>query len=136
MVTPKGQLIDLHKELVELQKKSDRINAADALSALLSAATDNAKELILAKINASSKFVDIYTYLLSIGTPFGDIAKIMTSDIFNKVVKLTETNIFDEDTDSFTLESALDFYLNRKPLKFVDRQCLRHLCDPDHNDDN
>lgn len=136
MVTPKGQLIDLHKELVELQKKSDRINAADALSALLSAATDNAKELILAKINASSKFVDIYTYLLSIGTPFGDIAKIMTSDIFNKVVKLTETNIFDEDTDSFTLESALDFYLNRKPLKFVDRQCLRHLCDPEHNDDN
>lgn len=96
----------------------------------------NAKELILAKINASSKFVDIYTYLLSIGTPFGDIAKIMTSDIFNKVVRLTETDIFDEDTDSFTLETALDFYLNRKPLKFVDRQCLRHLCDPEHNDDN
>ena len=65
-----------------------------------------------------------------------NLIAIMTSDIFNKVVKLTETNIFDEDTDSFTLESALDFYLNRKPLKFVDRQCLRHLCDPDHNDDN
>lgn len=136
MVTPRGQRIDLYKELVELQKKSDRINAADALSALLSAATDNAKELILAKINASSKFVDIYTYLLSIGTPFGDIAKIMTSDIFNKVVKLTETDIFDEDTDGFTLETALDFYLNRRPLKFVDRQCLRHLCDPTHNEDD
>lgn len=40
MITPKGQMIDLYKELVELQRKSDRINAADALSALLSAATD------------------------------------------------------------------------------------------------
>lgn len=96
----------------------------------------NAKELILAKINASSKFVDIYTYLLSIGTPFKNIADIMVSDIFNKVVKLTETNIFDRDTFGYSLESALDFYLNRKPLKFVDKGVLRYLCDPTFSDEN
>jgi hypothetical protein len=34
------------------------IDAADSISQLLSAATDNAKELILAKINATADFAD------------------------------------------------------------------------------
>jgi hypothetical protein len=46
---------------------SNRTDAALSISGLLSAATDNAKELILEKINANSNFVDIYTYLMSIG---------------------------------------------------------------------
>ena len=43
------------KELVEdLTDLNDRLNGADAISAMISAATDNAKELILAKINATN----------------------------------------------------------------------------------
>lgn len=84
----------------------------------------NAKELILSKINATSKFVDIYTYCLTLGIPFNQIADIMKSPIFNEVVKLTESNIFNKDTFKYNLEKALDFYINRKILPGVDEDVL------------
>jgi hypothetical protein len=43
---------------MELQEKADIIDAGESLSQLISAATDNAKELILAKINATVDFAD------------------------------------------------------------------------------
>ena len=58
----------------------------------------NAKELTLAKINATSKFADIYTYLISIGTPFNQITDIMMSPIFNEIAQLADTDIFDPNT--------------------------------------
>ena len=42
----------------ELTEKADIIDAAEVISQLLSCATDNAKELILAKINATTDFAD------------------------------------------------------------------------------
>ena len=80
----------------------------------------NAKELILSKINATSKFVDIYTYGLTLGNDFNRIADIMKSPIFNKVVKLTETNIFNPSTSKYSLKSALEFYVNNKLLPGID----------------
>lgn len=48
------------KELVDdLVELNDRLNGADAISAMISAATDNAKELILAKINATGDLLDV-----------------------------------------------------------------------------
>lgn len=84
----------------------------------------NAKELILSKINATSKFVDIYTYCLTLGIPFNGIADIMKSPIFNEIVKLTESNIFNKDTFKYNLEKALDFYIDRKILPGVDQDVL------------
>ncbi len=110
-----------------LDNISNRFESALSQSGLLSAATDNAKELILAKINATSKFVDIYTYLMSIGESFEDIGDIMMSDIFNNVVKLTETNIFDKYTYGFNLKSAIEFYLNRATLPFVNEEVYDHV---------
>ena len=40
------------------------------ISALLSLATDNAKELCLAKLNANAKMAGMYIYGLTIGIPF------------------------------------------------------------------
>ena len=110
-----------------LRTKAMSEDACLNLSSLLSAATDNAKELILSKINATSKFVDIYTYLFTLGNDFNTIANIMKSPIFNEVVKLTETNIFDSTTSQNDLQKALDFYIDLIPINEVDRDVWRHL---------
>lgn len=119
--------ITLSSLLHTLQDKANRVDSALVLSSLLSAATDNAKELILSKINATSKFVDIYTYLLTIGIPFGQIADIMKSPIFNEVVKLTETNIFDKSTSRFDLKSALDFYIDESLFPGIDQKVFEEF---------
>ena len=49
------------------------------ISALLSAATDNAKELILSKINAGPNLAGMYLHMIMLGFSFNDIAKFMTS---------------------------------------------------------
>ena len=116
--------LTLSQLLHTLRIKSMSNDTTLSLSALLSSATDNAKELILSKINATSKFVDIYTYCLTLGIPFNQIADIMKSPIFNEVVKLTESNIFNKDTFKYNLESALDFYINKKILPGVDKDVL------------
>ena len=54
-ITYYGNFTNLIEELTE---KVDTIDAAEAISQLLSCATDNAKELILAKINATTDFAD------------------------------------------------------------------------------
>jgi hypothetical protein len=51
----------------------DQLWASDAsadMSALLGLSTDNAKELVLAKINAGTASIGMYLYGLSIGIPF------------------------------------------------------------------
>lgn len=121
-------LLELINHLNDLSIQED---ATLNLSALLSAATDNAKELILSKINATSKFVDIYTYLLTLGDSFKNISDIMKSPIFNEVVKLTETDIFDPTTYKYKLQPALSFYTDVEVLPGVDKNVLRYFA-PDY----
>lgn len=66
------------------------------ISQILSAATDNAKELILDKINAGSKLAKVYLYLITIGMDINDIVKFMTSEAVSYIDNLTESNIFNE----------------------------------------
>lgn len=54
-------------------------DAAEIDSELLSAATDNAKELILSKIRATPEFGTIYTALIGQGVPFWKIVQTMTN---------------------------------------------------------
>ena len=83
---------------------------------MLSAATDNAKELILAKINATLEFSDIYTYLITTGVSIPEIVEFMTSPVFNIVSKFAKSDIF-ATTDGFhNLESTIKFVLDEKPL--------------------
>jgi hypothetical protein len=90
----------------------------------------NAKELILAKINASAKFVDIYTHLLITGMSFDQIADIMTSPIFNYVVKVTDGDIFDKSTYKFSIESAINFYLGEHILPYLSETSFFKLIEP------
>ncbi len=101
-----------------LKERVNRTDAALVTSAIISAATDNAKELILAKINATPDLVDIYTYLTGIGVPFSKIADLMTSDALQFVTKLAENNIFDSSTERYKVKDAIGFYVGYDPSVF------------------
>ena len=64
------------------------------ISQILSAATDNAKELILAKVNAGTKLAKMYLFLITLGFDINDIVKFMTSPAVTFIDILTEANIF------------------------------------------
>ena len=64
------------------------------ISQILSAATDNAKELILAKVNAGMKLAKMYLFLVALGFDINDIVKFMTSPAITFIDTITEANIF------------------------------------------
>ena len=66
------------------------------ISQVLSAATDNAKELILAKVNAGNKLAKCYLYLITLGYNINDIVSFMTSDALTFIDTFTETNIYND----------------------------------------
>lgn len=87
-------------------------------SQVLSAATDNAKELILAKVNAGNKFAKMYLFLISLGVDVRDIVKFMTSDVASFIDQITEENIFENSNISVydAIEMAkgnFDSYVNK-----------------------
>ena len=121
----KGNTIDLLGLVTKLDEISNgkwdaQIDAASSLSEFISIATDNAKELILAKINATTKFADIYTYLISIGESFKSIADFMTSPIFYIVADYIDNDAIESESGLFDLERVVQFVLNEKTLPRVD----------------
>ena len=69
--------------------KSDNIG-----SQYISAATDNAKELILAAINSGTKLMKCHLYLLSLGFDVEDIISFMTSPAVSFIDSISDDNIF------------------------------------------
>jgi len=54
---------------------------------MISAATDNAKELILDRINANTDLSKMYMYLITLGFDVKDIVSFMTSPIINLIAR-------------------------------------------------
>jgi hypothetical protein len=54
----------------------------------------NAKELILAKVNAGNKLAKMYLFMVTLGFDIKDIVKFMTSPIVSFIDTITEQNIF------------------------------------------
>lgn len=98
------------------------------ISALLSAATDNAKELILDKINAGPTLAGMYLHLIMLNYSFEDIAKFMTSETVQTIATLAkQVSLFDDyhDSDSGIIDQIcnslekgpnIDKYINRETL--------------------
>lgn len=86
--------------------KDNLIKPDNMISQMLSASTDNAKELILAKINAGSKLAKVYLFLITMGFDIKDIASFMTSPAISFIDTLTEENIFLQ--NHFYLKDAID----------------------------
>lgn len=72
-------------------------DAALILSGATSAATDNAKELIMAKINANSQLASMHVHMMILGFTLDQIVEIMTSDVMNEVVSKLESNIYESE---------------------------------------
>lgn len=66
------------------------------ISQLLSAATDNAKELILAKINSGNNFARMYVYLIMTGYNFDDIVSFMISPASEFIDSMSNANMFSD----------------------------------------
>ena len=78
------------------------------ISQLLSAATDNAKELILAQINAGSDLAGIYMYLISLGFEIKDVVAFMTSPAMIIVHKLLQSNMFDQRSQKLSTNDLVE----------------------------
>ena len=100
-----------YKYLIDQLWSSD---AANEMSALLSLSTDNAKELVLAKINAGIGTIGMYLYGLSLGMSFDSIYKIMTSPLAFRLAELTKGDVFNKEEGSPDIMSVLK-YLRREP---------------------
>ena len=88
------------------------------ISALLSAATDNAKELILDKINAGLNLARCYIHLMMMGFNLEDIVEFMTSPAVSLVNDISNANMFDEYLSKVSVNDAIkilkgDFNLDK-----------------------
>lgn len=119
-----GLNFNIYECLKYFDNQTSVIDAALSESGLLSSATDNMKHLYLPKLNATAQFVDMYTTMLTHGVKLQDIANILTSPLFTAVSKLCQYNIFRNETQGYSVDRALGFYLNEDTLPHVSKTLL------------
>lgn len=83
-----------YNDLKAEELRLSETQAALAASGFISGATDNAKELVMAKINAVVDLASMHLYLISLGYSMEDIAIYMNSDLGRFVAKNISGNIF------------------------------------------
>lgn len=79
-------------DAIDLTQNRFQEDKSLVISSLISAATDNAKELILSKINAGPDLAGVYVYLLIQGLSFDNISDLMTSSEVNAIVQAATVN--------------------------------------------
>lgn len=70
------------------------------ISQILSAATDNAKELILAKINAGTNLAKYHLHLVMMGFKLKDIVAFMTSPVVELIDKYSRSDLYKNQANS------------------------------------
>jgi hypothetical protein len=114
-------------------------------SQVLSAATDNAKELILAKINAGSKLAKMYLYMITLGFDVRDIVSFMTSDVASFIDDITETDEYNKgglkEYEAISLlngelpKSIFKKYLGDAASTLTDKEHLKEITEAFFNND-
>ena len=105
----------LEKEFGVDPDSEEYVYVDQLISQLLSAATDNAKELILDKINAGMNFARMYVYAIVAGYDINDIVAFMTSPAASFIDKMSAANIFQYDSVYNSANSAISLskgYIN------------------------
>jgi hypothetical protein len=77
---------------------------------MLNEATDNAKELALAKINGSGRMGACYTYGLIIGCDFAELAKFMSTRLVSLVSDMTRGSIIENQSSINNVINAIRYY--------------------------
>ena len=86
---------DFIKQTSDILSQSRHIeDVALVISAILSLATDNAKELMLSKINAGIDFAGIHLYLIMLGVNPEDVTKFMIHPLLKEISKEGKTDSF------------------------------------------
>lgn len=99
---------ELYQKLKEVYQDED---AVIKLSALLSLATDNAKELCLGKLNAGTNMIGMYIYGLSVGIPFNELSRLMMSPLGHTIRSLMEGDTFSKEKGQFSISSVLNYLM-------------------------
>ena len=97
-------------------------DSAIVLSALLSLATDNAKELALAKLNAGSDMLGMYIFGIVVGADVQDISKILTSPTALAISDLIESNIFLNEKEISL--SGIKTYSEKGPIQLLPKDSI------------
>lgn len=92
-ITP--EFLSKHPDF-QLLRITDNLAVDLMISQMVSLATDNAKELVLAKINAGDKLAKCHLFLITLGYDIDDIVSFMTSPVVNFIDTLTNNNIFSD----------------------------------------
>ena len=90
---------ELDKIVDEISKISPDVDAALAISSILSLATDNAKELMLAKINAGIDFAGMHIYLNMLGIDTETVSNYMISPDAKAIKDSMKRDIFVDTKD-------------------------------------
>jgi len=109
------ELLQAVTEFNEYIRESDIVDADAVISAIMTLATDNAKELKLGKLNASAEILGLYLYGVTIGVPFNTLADIFTSNTADVLNKRMNGNVFTDESDS-QLSTAIN-WLNKGPTQ-------------------
>lgn len=109
--------------LTALGNVDNDVDAKLVFSALMTAATDNAKDPILAKINAGPNMMGLYTYGTAIGIPLRDLAGAMMSPTARILSKLMDSNVFNNKR-GMSITSAIKYIeegpsVNGLDLEFI-----------------
>lgn len=121
------ELLEGNENNTGLIMRSKEANAAMNISEFLSAATDNAKELILSKINGGVDFADMWTYLMMTGHSLQDCARIMTSRFFKVTSQLATSYGMDSISDNVGSKEIIKFLGLRKQLHTIKTPALKYL---------
>ena len=102
----------------------------DMLSAMLSLAVDNAKELMLSILNAGEEFAGCYAYLISLGVPVEQIIKFFTQDEVKKITEASKGYIFSgEETPSIKILINKEINLINKEISEINKHLEKNSDD-------
>lgn len=116
-----SKYFNVHEFAKYLQRMADGTDAIDLFSNIMSCATDNAKELLLAKLNAIDENLDLYTYLFATGHTFRQAFAIINSPVFKIIHKYRDTNIFKADSHRNYLTKVINFITDTEHLATVNK---------------
>lgn len=111
----------------QLDKNTNKVDAINLFSNIMSAATDNAKELLLARLNAVGDNIDLYTYLFATGNTFQEAADKMNSEVFKVVNIFKKKNMFEMESHRITLDNTLRFMSDDDYLPTVNRYIVKSI---------
>lgn len=125
--TLRSQLLEQLKDIKDQQQLEQYIDellvdspdkdVALTISSILSLATDNAKELVLAKINAGVAFAGMHIFMIALGIDPKDITEFMTGSVGQLAKENIKGNIF---KSSYKMSVSKE--VNKLPNLFTDSE--------------